>query len=237
MPFWRGDYPWRPYALGKKVGEFRRMVAERLERLRAELGLPEFRDLREKREEPAVQRELAWLRDSYALDANSAWLALDYVAGQLDKVGAISSDRTIIVEAFDDPLGDPRMVIHSPFGGRVNGPWGLALAGALRERTGVDVEVQTNDDGILLRFPDADAEFPLDIVSGMGPAEARERILRELPDSAVFGARFRQNAARALLLPGLRGGKRTPFWLQRLRAKDLLQVVRQFEDFPVLAET
>ena len=237
MPFWRGDYPWRPYALGKKVGEFRRMVAERLERLRAELGLPEFRNLREKREEPAVQRDLAWLRESYALDANSAWLALDYVAGQLDKVGAISSDRTIIVEAFDDPLGDPRMVIHSPFGGRVNGPWGLALAGALRERTGVDVEVQTNDDGILLRFPDADAEFPLDIVSGMGPAEARERILRELPDSAVFGARFRQNAARALLLPGLRGGKRTPFWLQRLRAKDLLQVVRQFEDFPVLAET
>ncbi len=237
MPFWRGDYPWRPYELGKKVGVFRRTVAERLERLRDELGLSEFREIRERLEETAIQAELAWLGEYCALDGNSAWLVLDYVAAQLDKMGAISSDRTVIVEVFDDPLGDPRMVIHAPFGGQVNGPWGLALAGALRERTGVNVEVQTNDDGILLRFPDADAEFPLDIVSGMGPEEARERILRELPDSAVFGARFRQNAARSLLLPGLRGGKRTPFWLQRLRAKDLLQAVRGFDDFPIVAET
>jgi ATP-dependent Lhr-like helicase len=237
MPFWRGDYPWRPYELGRKVGEFRRTVAERLEQLRASIGLREFRDIREKRKEPQVQALLVWLQEGYALDKNSAWQVVDYVAAQLDKVGAISSDRMVIVEVFDDALGDPRMVIHSPFGGRVNGPWGLALAGALRERTGVEVEAQTNDDGILLRFLDADAEFPLDIVSEMGPAEARERILRELPNSAVFGARFRQNAARALLLPGLRGGKRTPFWLQRLRAKDLLQAVRQFDDFPIVAET
>ncbi len=237
MPFWRGDYPWRPYELGKRVGEFRRTVAERLEELRATMGLREFRDLRERREEPELQAALTWLRESYALDTNSAWSVLDYAAGQLDKVGAMSSDRTVIVEVFDDSLGDPRMVVHAPFGGRVNGPWGLALAGALRERTGVNVEVQTNDDGILLRFPDADAEFPLDILSSIGPAEARERVLGELPGSAVFGACFRQNAARALLLPGLRGGKRTPFWLQRLRAKDLLQVVRGFEDFPIVAET
>lgn len=237
MPFWRGDYPWRPYELGKKVGEFRRTIAERLEGLRGSMGLREFRDIRERREEPEVQSALAWLHKNYALDENSAWQVLDYVAGQLDQVGTISSDRTVVVEVFADALGDPRMVIHAPFGGRVNGPWGLALADALRERTGVNLEVQTNDDGILLRFPDADAEFPLDIASEMGPAEARKRILRELPASAVFGARFRQNAARALLLPGLRGGKRTPFWLQRLRAKDLLQIVRGFDEFPIVAET
>ncbi len=246
MPFWRGDYPWRPYELGKKVGEFRRAVAERLQELRELRGTRgNYRDQladwtdnpKSEIRNPKLKRLTEWLQQNYALDENSAWHVVNYVAGQLDAVGAISSDRTIIVEVFDDALGDPRMVIHSPFGGRVNGPWGLALAGALRERTGVNVEVQTNDDGILLRFPDADAEFPLDILSEIGPAEARERILRELPDSAVFGAQFRQNAARALLLPGLRGGKRTPFWLQRLRARDLLQVVRQFDDFPIVAET
>ena len=159
------------------------------------------------------------------------------MAGQLDHAGAISSDRTCLVELFDDALGDPRLVIQAPFGGKVNGLWGLALAGALRERTGVEVEVESNDDGILFRFPAAEADFPLDLVTAVGADEARERILQELPNSAVFGAQFRQNAARALLLPGQRGGKRTPFWLQRLRAKDLLQIVRQFEDFPIVAET
>ena len=237
MPFWRGDVPWRPYELGVKVGAFRRMLAERLERVRQEFDLMAFREIRERRDSPVVQAVLAWLGREYALDARSAWHAVDYLASQLDHAGAVSSDRTILVEVFDDALGDQRMVIHSPYGGRVNGPWGLALTGALRERTGVEVEVQTNDDGILLRLLDTEAEFPLDLVTGMTPAEARERTLRELPDSAVFGARFRQNAARALLMPGVRGGKRTPFWLQRLRARDLLQVVRQFDDFPIVAET
>lgn len=237
MPFWRGDAPWRPYDLGVRVGAFRRKVSERLEQIRSELGLDRFRAIREHRDQPQVTDAQDWLGKAYALDVFSAWQVLDYLAGQLDHTGAASSDRTILIELFEDALGDPRLVVHSPFGGRVNGPWGLALTGALRERTGVEVEVQTNDDGILLRLLDSEATFPLDVVTGMGPAEARERILLELPDSAVFGARFRQNAARALLLPRVRGGKRTPFWLQRLRAKDLLQVVRQFDDFPIVAET
>jgi len=237
MPFWRGDYPWRPYELGQRVGAFRRTVAERLAQVRHELDLEDFRQIRAARDTPSVQALLTWLGENYALDAFSAWHTLDYVVGQLDHAGAISSDRTILVELFEDALGDPRLVLHSPFGGRVNGPWGLALASALRERTGIEIEVQTNDDGILLRLLDAEAEFPLDLVTEIGPREAHERILRELPDSAVFGARFRQNAARALLLPGGRKGKRTPFWLQRLRAKDLLQVVRHLNDFPIVAET
>jgi ATP-dependent Lhr-like helicase len=237
MPFWRGDVPWRPYELGVRVGAFRRRVSERLEQVRQALDVEQYGDVREKRESAPVQAMLAWLGDEYALDARSAWHTLAYLAGQLDHAGVISSDRTILVEVFEDALGDPRIVIHSPYGGRVNGPWGLALAGALRERTGIEIEVQTNDDGILLRLLDSEAEFPLDLVTGMGPGEARERILRELPDSAVFGARFRQNAQRALLLPGVRGGRRTPFWLQRLRARDLLQVVRRFDDFPIVAET
>lgn len=256
MPFWRGDYPWRPYELGQRVGAFRRAIAERLETLRRDLGLPDdtpFKDIldayrrdtedTEKDQQNlrdlrvAVVNLLSWLQETYALDTNSAWNTLDYLASQLDQTGALATDRSILVEVFTDPLGDPRMVVHSPFGGRVNGPWGLALAGALRERAGINIEVETNDDGILLRLLDSEAEFPLDVVTAMGPAEARERILRELPESAVFGARFRQNAARALLLPGVGRGKRTPFWLQRLRAKELLQVVRPFDDFPIVVET
>ena len=237
MPFWHGEYPWRPYHLGRRVGAFRRRVAEQLLTLRDACGMATCRELLAQRDHPGLQSILDGLQRDYALDGNSAWVVVDYVAGQLDATGSISSDRTIVVELFADALGDPRMVVQSPFGGRVNGPWGLALASALRERTGVEVEVQSNDDGILLRFPASDAEFPLDLVQRIGPEEARERILRELPDSAVFGSQFRQNAARALLLPGLRGGRRTPFWLQRLRARDLLQLVRQFPDFPILVET
>ncbi|MEZ4659992.1 MAG: hypothetical protein R2911_20745 [Caldilineaceae bacterium] len=242
MPFWRGDFAWRPYDLGSRVGAFRREVAERLDAVINALGLDHYRDVRAQRQSEPVQELLNWLRADYALDDNSAWLVVDYVAGQLDHAGAISSDRAVLVELFDDPLGDPRMVVQAPFGGRVNGLWGLALAGALRQRLGVEVEVQTNDEGILFRFPDsADyaeaADFPIDIVSQIGPQEAREFILQELPNSSVFGAQFRQNAARALLLPSLGRGKRTPFWLQRLRAKDLLQIVREFEDFPIVAET
>jgi ATP-dependent Lhr-like helicase len=199
MPFWRGDFPWRPYALGERVGAFRRAVAERLYTVRASLDLAEFRSVRQAAETPAVQELLAWLRTDYALDAASAWHVVDYVAGQLDHSGAISSDKSILVELFDDALGDLRLVIQSPFGGKVNGLWALALASALRERTGVEVEAQSNDDGILFRFPEADADVPLDLLTAVGPDEARARILAELPNSAVFGAQFRQNAARALL--------------------------------------
>lgn len=237
MPFWRGDFPWRPYELGQRVGAFRRAVAERLGTVRSQLALTSYRAMLDVREHEAVGALLHWLRQEYALDANSAWSVIDYVAGQLDHAGVISSDRTILVELFEDTLGDPRLVIQSPFGGKVNGLWGLALASALRERLGVEVELESNDDGILFRFPDADTEIPLDLVTTMTPAEARERILQELPNSAVFGAHFRQNAARALMLPGAGKGKRTPFWLQRLRAKDLLQIVRKLPDFPIIAET
>ncbi|MFN2230301.1 MAG: DEAD/DEAH box helicase, partial [Anaerolineae bacterium] len=237
MPFWRGDFPWRPYELGQRVGAFRRAVAERLESIQRELGLADLGDIEAHRDSLPVQAMLDWLGENYALDCFSAWHIVTYLARQLDHTGAVSSDRTILVEAFEDALGDPRLVIHSPFGGRVNGPWGLALSEALRERLGIEAEVQTNDEGILFRLLDAEAAYPLDLVAEMGPQEARERILRELSNSAVFGARFRQNAQRALLLPSTRRGKRTPFWLQRLRARDLLQVVRQFDDFPIVAET
>ncbi|MCL6430954.1 MAG: DEAD/DEAH box helicase [Anaerolineae bacterium] len=215
VPFWRGDVPWRPYELGLEVGRFRRLVAERLE-------------------DPAA---LAWLQKEHALDERSAENVLRYVAEQMRAMGAISSDRTIIVELFRDPLGDGRIVIHSPFGGRVNAAWALALRSAFHDRLHTSPECQTSDDGILLRFPESEASPPLDLVTQLSPEEARERILTELPDSALFGAQFRQNAARALLMPRARRGRRTPFWLQRLRAKDLLAVTRHFDSFPIIVET
>jgi len=247
LPFWRGDLPWRPYELGKRIGEFRRQVAERLQAWDSlhpspSALLPSHSPDEEESEgqngrQTAPEELVQWLQRDHALDRYSACNVLQYVRRQLDAIDAISSDRMVIAECFSDALGDPRMVVHSPFGGRVNGPWGLALAGVLRERTGVDVEVLSNDDGIIFRFPEADVDPPLDVVGELTPQEGRERLLQELPNSALFGAQFRMNAQRALLLPTTRPGKRTPFWLQRLRAKDLLQVVKRLKDFPILAET
>ncbi|MGQ9683675.1 MAG: DEAD/DEAH box helicase, partial [Anaerolineae bacterium] len=214
-PFWRGDLPWRPYELGAEVGRFRRLVAERLQ-------------------DPGA---MAWLCREHALDENSARNVLTYVHDSIQAVGAIASDRTIIVEHCRDALGEPRLVVHSPFGARVNGAWALALRSALRERLHACPEVLHNDDGILLRFSDAEQPLPLDLVTALGPEEARERILQELPDSPLFGAQFRQNAARALLMPRARRSRRTPFFLQRLRAKNLLAATRQFPSFPIIVET
>jgi ATP-dependent Lhr-like helicase len=234
MPFWRGDYPWRPFELGARIGRLRREIAERLTSDEKQVTTDEPDD------SSLVTRHsslLTWLRTEYALDDRSARHLLDYVRGQVEAIGAFSSDRTIVVESFVDAVGDPRMVVHSPFGGRVNGAWALALSDALRERFGMGVETQVDDDGILVRLPQASAAAPAEVVRGMTFADAKERILRELPNSALFGAHFRMNAARALLLPRAHGQKRTPFWLQRLKAKDLLATVMQYDDFPLVAET
>jgi ATP-dependent Lhr-like helicase len=231
MPFWRGDYPWRPYDLGKRIGAFRRRVAEGLTGVSDE----EIDALKADFEHPPdrVAPLVAFLRDECALDRSSILQIVDYVHGERE----IATDRTLIVELFEDAVGDPRLVLHSPFGGRVNGPWAIVLAAAMRERLGVEAQINTADDGILLRFNNADVEPPVDLIRGMTSAEARERILADLPNSAVFTAQFRMNAARALLLPRQRGGKRTPLWLSRLKAKDLLQAVLGFDDFPIVLET
>jgi len=220
MPFWNGDYPGRPYELGQRIGRFRGEVSERIARPGAQLD-----------------ELVRWLRRDYALDENSANNLLEHVRRQLDALGTMSSDTTIVAELFHDALGEPRLVIHSPFGGRVNGAWAIVLRSALQERTGVEVEMQAKDDGMIFRFPSLEGLPPVDILQSMTPTEARERLLRDLPNSAAFGAQFRMNAGRALLLPRAHGHRRTPFWLQRLKAKDLLAVVRQFKDFPIVAET
>lgn len=233
MPFWRGDAPWRPFELGERIGKFRREVQERIEHSAGGgVGVGASRQA-----VPADARVLEWLETEYALDRRSAVNLADYVASQVQSLGAISSDRTIIVETCQNTVGDPHVVIHSPYGGRVNGAWAVALTSALREQLGVTPEVMTNDDGIILRLQEFQGDAPSAMITQLSAAEARERILRELPESATFGAQFRMNAGRALLLSKPRAGKRTPFWLQRLRAKDLLAYVKSFPDFPIVIET
>jgi ATP-dependent helicase Lhr and Lhr-like helicase len=236
MPFWRGDYPWRPYELGVRIGKLRREVADRIQSVRAAPGEPgEGRSAAA--ESDRWQEVTNWLRQDYALDEPSARNLADYILRQLNAIGAIATDQTIVVETFTDAVGDGRMAVHSPFGGRVNGAWALAISDAIRDRAGIEAETQVNDDGILVRLPQTLREPAANVVRNMGIIEARSRILRALPGSAVYGAHFRMNAARALLLPRARGRKRTPFWLQRLKAKDLLAAVRPFPDFPILTET
>ena len=232
MPFWKGEMPKRDYHMGLRLGRFRRELAARVADLPR---LPESVDGQWPQESEVVVR---WLGEHYGMDEASAHNAIHYVRQQLDVLGAISSDSTVIVERFSDALGDGHMVVHSPFGARVNTAWALALSHALQERLGVRPETQANDNGILFHFLESDRDPPVDLVRDLGGDEVRERLLLELPSSALFGAEFRMNASRALLLPGVRGSqKRTPFWLQRLRARTLLGAAKSFDDFPIIAET
>ena len=215
MPFWRGEGVGRSPKLGERVGRLKRLVAERLD----DASLPDL------------------LRGRYGCDDDAAAALVAAVRREATEPGGVSSERRVVFESFPNDLGDPCVVVRSVFGRGVNLPWSLALASVLREETGVDVASVTSDDGILLRAPRCEREIPLERLARLTAAEARERLLVALPNSPMFGARFRENAQRALLLPRARTGRRTPFWLQRLKAKDLLQTTRSLPDFPIVAET
>jgi ATP-dependent Lhr-like helicase len=214
MPFWKGEGIGRTPELGRRLGAF-------------------WRELSERMDEPGV---LERLTAEFPVDASGAWNILEYARRQRDSAGGLPTDRKIIVEGFRDELGDPRIVIHSQFGRRVNGLLGLYASRKLRMRTGVECQMLYNDDGVLLRSADL-SSLPLDILDGATPEEAQSIAVQDIIESAVFAGHFRQNAARALLLPRLAPGKRTPLWLQRMRAGDLLQIVRTHRDFPIVIET
>lgn len=215
MPFWKGEGLGRPLELGQKLGAFARWLGERLD-------------------DPDC---LAWLREEYALDERAAVNLRTYFLDQREATGEIPSDRAVVVEHFLDELGDHRVVVHSPFGGRVHAPWSLALAARLREELRLEVECVYSDSGILFRFPSQDGEPPLDLLRLVTAADVEELVLAELINSPLFGTLFRYNASRSLLLPRRGPGRRTPLWLQRLRAADLLQIARRQQSFPVVLET
>ena len=225
MPFWHGEYSARSAHLSARIGELRR----ELDAVR-------------------TGEQLKLLAEQYHADEATTSSLVEYVQQQRAATGAVPDERSLIVEQFRDEMGSVRVVIHAPFGGRVNAPWGMALANRVREwlaeqgrkaREGpaFELQVQTTDDGIMLRLPNLREWLPLSILRGMTSGEAERRVLEEVGSSSLFGARFRMNAARALLLPRGTARRRMPLWLQRLKALDLLQAVQEYPSFPILVET
>ncbi|MEU8681984.1 DEAD/DEAH box helicase [Streptomyces sp. NPDC048611] len=241
LPFWKGDQLGRPLELGRALGAF-------------------LREIGTLAPEDAGARLAAAGLDDWAVSN-----VLSYLAEQKQACGHVPDDRTIVVERFRDELGDWRVVIHSPFGAQVHAPWALALGARLAERHGMDAQVMHADDGIVLRLPDADL-MGLDLLDGddgfdpsAGPlgrgaeydpeqspvgaadavfdkGEVDQLVTDQVGGSALFASRFRECAARALLLPRRSPGKRTPLWQQRQRAAQLLQVASEFGSFPIVLE-
>jgi ATP-dependent Lhr-like helicase len=170
------------------------------------------------------------------LDQWGADNLVSYLAEQRDATRHLPDDRTVVVERFRDELGDWRLVVHSPFGAPVNAPWALAISARLRERYGLEVTTMHSDDGIVLRLPDTDGEAPNADLAVFEPDEIEGVITGEVGGSALFAARFRECAARSLLLPRRDPRRRTPLWQQRQRANQLLQVASDYSDFPVVLE-
>ncbi|HCU94161.1 MAG TPA: hypothetical protein DHU96_16130, partial [Actinobacteria bacterium] len=213
LPFWHGDAPGRPAELGKALGAFCR-----------ELGAAD--------EQAAATR----LR-SAGLDELAAGNLIRYLGAQREATGYLPDDRTLVMERFRDELGDWRLVLHSPYGSRVHAPWALAIAARLRERyQGMDVQALHTDDGIVLRVPDAGEPPPAGIAE-FDADEIDPLVTAELGGSALFAARFRECAARALLLPRRQPGRRSPLWQQRQRSAQLLAVAARYGTFPIVLET
>ncbi|MGH7919234.1 MAG: DEAD/DEAH box helicase, partial [Candidatus Dormibacteraceae bacterium] len=213
VAFWHGDSLSRPAELGRAVGQV-------------------TRELRELTRGEATRR----LREQSGCDERAAQNLLRYLDDQAAATGAVPDDRTIVVERFRDEVGDWRVCLLSPIGGRVLGPWALALQARLRERFGLEVQTLSTDDGLAIHLPDADRPLdPEDLL--LEPEEIEDLVAAQLPGSALFAGRFRENAARALLLPRRRPGQRTPLWQQRQRSSSLLQVAGRHPEFPILAET
>jgi ATP-dependent Lhr-like helicase len=213
VPFWKGEGIGRPYELGAAIGKF-------------------SRELVSVSEEKAARR----LVEEVGLDAFAARNLLTFLQDQQRVTGVVPSDRTVVVERFRDEIGDWRVCILTPFGARVHAPWAMAVGARLRESLGIEVQSIWSDDGIAFHLADADAPPSTDLLL-LTAEELDELVLAEVGQTALFGARFRENAARALLIPRRRPGQRTPLWQQRLKAQGLLQVARKYASFPIVLET
>jgi ATP-dependent Lhr-like helicase len=216
MPFWRGEGPGRPIELGRALGAFCRELDDRLGR------------------EPA--RVHGWLTSELGLDRFAADNLIAYLGEQRAAAGGVPTDRAITIERFRDELGDVRVCVLSPFGSRIHAPWSLVLARQLEAELGYPIHPLYTDDGIALRFADGDA-LPTDDQLIPDPDDVEGVLVDELARSSVFASHFRENAARALLLPRRRPGQRTPLWAQRLRAQQLMGVALRFPAFPITLET
>src|SRR5207342_2710627 len=176
------------------------------------------------------------LTREHDLDESAAANLLQYLNDQRAATRAVPDARTIVIERVRDELGDWRVCVLSPRGGRIHAPWAMAAAAKIREETGGDVETLWGDDGFVVRFPDVD-QPPDPRLLLPDPDEVQALVVRQLGATALFASKFRENAARSLLLPKRRPGQRAPLWQQRKRAADLLAVASKYGSFPVLLET
>lgn len=215
MPFWRGENVPRSARAGRRMGELLRQVAEKKE------------------------EAYDWLLETHPVDRKAAGNLCNFVRVQTGETGesGLPTDRRIVLESFTDEVGSGRLALLSVFGGRIHQALRIALSALMKRELGVEPETVVGDNGVLFRLPEGDAPPPYGLLNMLTPELAFDLIAEELPNTALFGLRFRQNAARALLLPGAGPGKRTPLWLQRLKAKDLLYIAKQFDGFPIVVET
>jgi ATP-dependent Lhr-like helicase len=217
LPFWKGDTVGRPLELGRALGKF-------------------VRELSTMDSSAARQRAVTAGLDEWACDN-----LLSYLDEQKAATRHVPDDRTVVVERFRDELGDWRIVVHSPFGAQVNAPWALAIGARLRERRGLDPQVAHSDDGIVVRLPEAFDDTGADVLPSaedmlLDPEEVEQIVVAEVGGSALFASRFRECAARSLLLPRRDPRRRQPLWQQRQRSAQLLAVASQYEQFPVVLE-
>ncbi|MBK5258997.1 MAG: DEAD/DEAH box helicase [Thermoanaerobaculia bacterium] len=212
MPFWKAEAAERSVRFGEEIGQL-------------------VREIRELKHGEAIRR----LTTKHALDKLAAENFLQYLSDQNDATGAIPDDRTVVVERVLDELGDWRVCVLTPFGGKIHAPWAMAAAAKIRAELAIDVETMWSDDGFIVRFPETDAPPRVELVIP-DPEEAEQLVIRQLGSSSMFAAKFREAAARALLLPRMRAQGRTPLWQQRKRAFDLLQVASRFGSFPMILE-
>ena len=169
-------------------------------------------------------------------DDNARSNIVAYLQEQSEATGVIPDEKTLVLERFRDELGDWRVVLHTPFGRPVNSAWALAVGARVGERTGMDPQAVAGDDGVVLRLPEAESE-PDGSIFAFDADEIADIVAEQVGNSALFASRFRECAARALLLPRRNPGKRAPLWQQRQRAEQLLDVARKYPSFPIILET
>jgi len=212
MPFWRADAAERTVPFGMEIGRL-------------------IREIREMKPREAVSR----LMQAHDLDEMAARNFLQYLDDQHTATGAVPNDRTFVVERVVDDLGDWRVCVLTPFGGKIHAPWAMAVTAKVRRELAIDVETMWSDDGFIVRFPETDLPPAAELVIPDAD-EVEQLVIRQLGASSLFAAKFREAAARALLLPRHRPQGRAPLWQQRKRAYDLLQVASQFGSFPIILE-
>lgn len=224
LPFWHGERVGRPVALGRRLGQFTRELAKSAG---ADSGSEDASAT------VAIRAELTRLGlDSWASDN-----LLAYIREQREATGVVPTDTRFVVERCRDELGDWRVILHSPYGYPVHAPWAVAVGARVQERYGIDASALAADDGIVLRIPAVEDTPPGAELFLFEPDELEEIVKDRVGESALFASRFRESAARALLLPRRDPGRRTPLWQQRQRSAQLLDVARKYPEFPILLET